>query len=1015
MPAPARFDHYEVLTRPDGSLHELGRGAMGVTYKAFDTNLQVPVALKVIQTSRLSNEEARERLVREARSAAQLRHRHVASVFHLGVEDETYFYAMEFIGGETVENLVRRKGPMNPVVATTIAIQVARALNAAQQHGLVHRDIKPSNLMLVHEDDELCVKVIDFGLTRSKDAAGAENGAEDTGFVGTPLYASPEQLANRPLDGRSDLYSLGVTLWYMLTGLTPFRGSVAEVVRQHLETPPVIALLQNVAPVLQQLLLRLLAKDPNQRPAGANQLRQELEEALQQIAGGPAAAAARLALEAPPPRAEETGPGTAAALGAFVAGRYEILDAPVEGNAGYIAHARQSESGREVRLIFLREEIAQDATAFTELEREVESLSAVRHANLLEIYGLECAGSQPLVVTEWTRGLTLVELLRARRELPASEALLLLAPAVAGLDHAAAANVQRLDLSLSQIYIHFPGLESSAQHLLREPIARWPEWQLKLNPLGITRELSQSATWAGGKTMVGMSGGDGRGGASTPEGVSFVPALAALFYELLGGTIPPWLAGAHGQLAGRFTPLATLTEEGNAVLRQAMDPATKFPTGAAFHEALIAIDALETAHFDAAAAGRTHRSSSTIAPAPRSAAASPERSGDRSRKIPVGFISGVLTVLTLGGVIYFLVRNPDARSTGTPHLASTAPVSAPPDAAPSAEMPSQELSEAQPASVPQLPTRQDMLKAAVLEAEKLDTSGNAASALAAWLKIAQDFPEAEISKVRMDMLLEPLRTGPHKLATLENGELRARIEEAAKLEVVSAMLILGEHLRLSEPSESFRWYARAAERGHPEANMQTGLMLSNGAGAPRDLERAIGYLQKGMEGGDVAAKAILAECYLFGKGVAKSEPVAIELLTEAAAAGNVRAMNRLGTCYHQGTGVKQNYAEALRYFQQAADLGNDEAAGNLGVLYINGHGVPQNPRKAVRLFQEGAEKGDGYCMYLLARCLESGTGIGANAGEAQNWYKKAAEAGHPRAAEWCRQKGVAFEVKNSAA
>src|SRR3954465_5664112 len=103
------FDHYEVLTRTDGSLHELGRGAMGITYKAFDKNLRVPVALKVINRQNLNDASARERFVQEARSAALLRHQHVASVFHLGAEGETYFYAMEYIDGETVEALVKRR------------------------------------------------------------------------------------------------------------------------------------------------------------------------------------------------------------------------------------------------------------------------------------------------------------------------------------------------------------------------------------------------------------------------------------------------------------------------------------------------------------------------------------------------------------------------------------------------------------------------------------------------------------------------------------------------------------------------------------------------------------------------------------------------------------------------------------------------------------------------------------------------------------------------------------------
>src|SRR6202795_972968 len=168
MAESLEVEHYQLLTNSNGSLMELGRGAMGVTYKAFDTNLYCYVALKVITASLLDSENAAERFLREARGAAQLRHRNVASVFHLGRHGDSYFYAMEFIEGETVDARVKREGPLDTLLALEIASQVASALIAALKQGLVHRDIKPSNLMLLHEDDgDMLVKVIDFGLVKS--------------------------------------------------------------------------------------------------------------------------------------------------------------------------------------------------------------------------------------------------------------------------------------------------------------------------------------------------------------------------------------------------------------------------------------------------------------------------------------------------------------------------------------------------------------------------------------------------------------------------------------------------------------------------------------------------------------------------------------------------------------------------------------------------------------------------------------------------------------------------------
>jgi len=196
MPDAENYQHYQVLRREDGSLWELGRGAMGITYKAFDTNLRCTVALKVINNTYLDSEIARQRFLREARAAAALRHQNVASVFHLGSDHDSYFYAMEYIDGQTVDAYMAVKGKMEPIEALRICLQVTRALAAAARQQLVHRDLKPANLMLVDEDGEKIVKVIDFGLAKTAKREGEDSGTLTIagGFVGTPHFASPEQL-----------------------------------------------------------------------------------------------------------------------------------------------------------------------------------------------------------------------------------------------------------------------------------------------------------------------------------------------------------------------------------------------------------------------------------------------------------------------------------------------------------------------------------------------------------------------------------------------------------------------------------------------------------------------------------------------------------------------------------------------------------------------------------------------------------------------------------------------------
>jgi hypothetical protein len=162
-----RFEYYELVTGEDGKPVELGRGAMGVTYKAFDVDLHCPVTLKVISERYLGDESARLRFLREARAAARLRHSNVASVLRLGRTGSSYFYAMEFVEGETLEKLIKRSGRVEVKLALEIATQVAAGLAAVHKQKLVHRDIKPSNIMVsLEEGGAVTAKIIDLGLAR---------------------------------------------------------------------------------------------------------------------------------------------------------------------------------------------------------------------------------------------------------------------------------------------------------------------------------------------------------------------------------------------------------------------------------------------------------------------------------------------------------------------------------------------------------------------------------------------------------------------------------------------------------------------------------------------------------------------------------------------------------------------------------------------------------------------------------------------------------------------------------
>jgi serine/threonine protein kinase/tetratricopeptide (TPR) repeat protein len=266
-PVGPRFDNYEILTDAEGKLHELGRGGMGVTYKAFDVDLQFPVTLKLINAKYLGDESARLRFLREARAAASVRHPNVASVFHLGRTGQNYFYAMEFVEGETLEDLIRRSGTLEVKLALEITRQVAAGLAAVHKRKLIHRDIKPSNIMVTFEEGSaVTAKIIDLGLAKPAHEAPAEVAISTPGaFAGAPQFASPEQFAGVGVDIRSDLYSLGGALWQMVTGRTVFSGSTAEMMYQHLNSPPPLERLQAVPQPVAVLLSVLLEKDPGRR------------------------------------------------------------------------------------------------------------------------------------------------------------------------------------------------------------------------------------------------------------------------------------------------------------------------------------------------------------------------------------------------------------------------------------------------------------------------------------------------------------------------------------------------------------------------------------------------------------------------------------------------------------------------------------------------------------------------------------------------------------------------------
>ncbi len=263
---------------------EIGRGSMGMVYRGRQVTLDRVVAVKVLLESLVSDESFVARFIREARLVASLNHPNIVHVYDAGRSENLLFFAMEYISGPTVTQLLKQKGKLPAAQVVEIATQVASALEYAHVEArMVHRDIKPENMML---DRWGKVKVVDFGLAR---VAGVNTITRVGTVVGSLYYVSPEQLLGRQLDGRADVYALGVAMYEMLTGRRPFLGkNLAELSRAILMGPieSPCALEATIPADLEAVLLRALARDREQRYSSAG----EFEEALRRwSASAPAA------------------------------------------------------------------------------------------------------------------------------------------------------------------------------------------------------------------------------------------------------------------------------------------------------------------------------------------------------------------------------------------------------------------------------------------------------------------------------------------------------------------------------------------------------------------------------------------------------------------------------------------------------------------------------------------------------------------------------------------------------
>ena len=651
-------------------IHSLiARGGMGAVYRAEHLSLGLACVVKVITVQEVGVDEHRflERFAREATLTAQLRHPNTVQVFDCGqTPDGIHFLAMELLEGQTLSQAIRASGPFAAARFFRVAKQLTAGVKAAHDVGIVHRDLKPGNIFLLQtRDGDEIVKVLDFGV--AKPIQGEVLALTRPGTVmGTPKYMAPEQIMGSPVDARADVYALGVIFFELLVGRVPFAASAdVDVMAAHVREPvPSMASVRADAMIpdaLEQLVRRMLIKDPQHRIAHLAEVFASLSELEAIYCGGTGAqgvvAPSRVsqpvddatrpsrAQGAPPvvaepatvpSRGQSTAPEPAFGVGSLLADRFRIDGRLGEGQSGIVYAGTNEKTGRKVAVKVLHAS-GEDPQAVVRCMREARSASQVAHPNIVEVYDVGTVEGRPYVVMERLAGGPLTKALESTA-IRRAELLSSLVPAMRGLAASHAAGIAHSDLKPSDLIVGpVPGgrtrvtvIDFGVARLIDEPHLR------------MTRAASKSALpFYAAPEQLRRQPQDHR---------VDIYAMGVIAYEVVTGR-RAFEGRNYGDVAIDIATREVTSphelepqipvELSNAIMKAfARDPSARFQTMQAF------IDALAPFTLPADRDPQTTSSLAPEAPGPMASATRP------AGFVPVALLLAVIFVAAIGGAAY---------------------------------------------------------------------------------------------------------------------------------------------------------------------------------------------------------------------------------------------------------------------------------------------------------------------------------------------------------------------------